>query len=239
MTINDFESKAEDLFDRWEKRYPDRNLVFSHDGISDYGIWTQQKLKVLFLLKEAHSGYEPNGKGQPIVGLFGWNLARWSFALKELYQNPNVLPSFPSASDLPKCLDDLGVAIVEVKKIEGTSSSNNLEIESYARKDKDLLQEQIELIDPQVVFCCGTNKSYELIFDWKSEGAVTGVNYFEHDSGISSSFWIHEGRLIIYFYHPSNYTVSAEAHYDLLCKMIHVGKAFEKLAEFKEFPAVP
>jgi len=53
------------------------------------------------------------------------------------------------------------IAIIEVKKLnEGRGSSSYYNIRNFARQDKDFIKEQIELINPDIVFCCGKGDFY-------------------------------------------------------------------------------
>jgi hypothetical protein len=229
MNEQEFRVEMNNLFERWEEKYVEPQ--FSHDGISNWEKWENQKLKILFLLKEAYDDFEPIFEHQEIRGNFGLNIARWNYVLKEYFNNPAEMISYPDNDDLKGEIDDLGIALVEVKKIdEGKKTSNQSEIDKYAESDKFFLKEQIELINPHVIVCCGTHTSYQIIFDWEAQNAISGENYFEdNESNLSCSYWIHNNRLIIYFYHPTTIGRSSERLFYLLFKMIREGKAFEKI----------
>ena len=48
------------------------------------------------------------------------------------------------------------IAIINIKKANGVSSSNNSEIEIIAEDYAELIERQIDLIKPEYVVCCGT-----------------------------------------------------------------------------------
>jgi len=227
MKKEEYELSSNTLLLKWEETYKDEDREFSFDGISDFDIWNKEPIKILFLLKETNNDFQPKIPKQKITGLCGLNMARWNYAIKSLFENSNIIPTFPQDDDLPNYLSDLGIALVEIKKIAGGGRSNNRIIESYAIKDKNFLKEQIGLINPKVILCCGTNSSYEIIYDWKP--IKIDNNYFQDEDGNDCSFWIHNQRLIIYFYHPTTIGKSPEIIYNLLCRMIKEGKAFERL----------
>jgi hypothetical protein len=77
------------------------------------------------------------------------------------------------------------------------------------------------------VGCCGTLTSYEIIHEWKPDKIDN--NYFDDNYGNDCSFWIHNKRLVLYFYHPSLRGKGKEEVYSLLCKMLVEGKAFKRL----------
>lgn len=233
MNKKDYLEQRKDLFERWKKARPEykgEGKRFTCDGIADYNEWAKSKPKILFLLKES---YAPEGEWEPsegisIINTFSSNIARWRYVLKELFKNPAKELSF-SDFELPPDKKIWDIALVEIKKLnEGKISSNYYDIRNYATQDKVFIREQIELINPQVIFCCGTYSFYEIIFEWKPN--LIENNYFEDDYGNDCSFWIHNKRLVLYFYHPSLYLKENEKiFFELLCKMIKEGKAFERL----------
>jgi hypothetical protein len=168
LNETEYHKKNQELFKKWQEKYKEEERGISYDGISDFTVWEKMPVKILFLLKETNNDFEPSVPNQSIYGICGWNIARWTFAINELFKNPDVMPKFPERSDLPTGLSELGIAMVEVKKIHGNSSCPNSIIEFYAKNDSDLLRNQIDLINPQVIICCGTNKSYEIIYEWKT-----------------------------------------------------------------------
>lgn len=50
------------------------------------------------------------------------------------------------------------IAIVNLKKTDGQMRSDNSDLENHMRKTEDLLLQQIEIIQPHYVICCGTWK---------------------------------------------------------------------------------
>ena len=86
-----------------------------------------------------------------------------------------------------------GIAIIDVKKINNSNStSNNSIINKYAKNDKELLEEQNKIINPNIILCGATFSSYKIIFENSPE-----------IKKISSKCFIHNDRLIIDFEHVS------------------------------------
>ena len=97
-------------------------------------------------------------------------------------------------------LDD--VAYVNIKKkAEYNSTSDDKDIQSYAKNDWHLLSEQIKNIGPDFIVCCGTFKFLRDL----------GLP-IEHLGG---RIYRWEGRLLIDFFHPSC-TKSREGLYNEL-----------------------
>src|SRR5437016_4172470 len=60
------------------------------------------------------------------------------------------------------------IAIVNLKKTAGDNTSQRSQITQYARRDRLFLEEQLSLLNPNVVVCCGRSLVYTLakeIFD--------------------------------------------------------------------------
>jgi hypothetical protein len=233
MTKEEYENRMSELLNRWQeerKEYNDeeKGFCFTTDGILDFDIWEKQHPKILFLLKETHDDYTEVDQPAPIDAgsgnYFWWNIARWKFAISQLFLDKNINPIFLDKDELLfrfPFLDD--IAIVEVKKkYEDKSISNNNEIKKYAKRDAKLLREQIDLINPNIVLCCYTQDSYDLIYE--------GV-YYEEISPIIKKCrcWKFGERLVIDFYHPSTRTNSRAAElFNILCRMIKEGDVFNK-----------
>lgn len=131
-------------------------MEFTWDGPSDWKKWEEQKPKILFLLKEAHSGFQPCIPNQKIENKTGRNISRWKNAIKLLFENSKDSPTFHANNILNETNDN--IAIVEVKKLnEERPNSSYKVILDYAKNDKDLLKGQIDILDPQIIVCCNTN----------------------------------------------------------------------------------
>jgi hypothetical protein len=69
------------------------------------------------------------------------------------------IPKFENINFIKERIVD-SIAYVNVKKnAGGTSKSNNNEIAQYAVSDKEFLKRQLNLINPNIIFCGGTINS--------------------------------------------------------------------------------
>jgi len=125
-----------------------------------------------------------------------------------------------SRVELPKHVND--IAIIEVKKLnEAKGSSSYYNIRNFARQDKDFIKEQIELINPDIIFCCNTGDFYcDDIYgdeDWQHLICVSKCNCYKHGN-----------RVVIDFYHPSTRSKQRDKElFDILHRMIKQGNVFE------------
>lgn len=217
MNFKNYEEKQNDLFNnKWIDHSEDESKKFTWDGIvaqneEEFSLWLNSKAKILFLVKEAHGDYEPSIPAE-IERKFNLNLARWKYLIEGFFTNGEV-PNFP-ADEIIKG-SNTGMAIVEVKKYdEGKKISSNEEILHYAKRDSEFLREQIEIINPTVIVCCGTFSSYEDGI-YANENNSIKHEYYGVFENIDASIYTHRNRTILNFYHPS-YTKSPEALYNLL-----------------------
>jgi hypothetical protein len=172
------------------------------------------KSKILFLVKEAFNEYEPEIPTED-KKKFHLNMAKWKYLIEGFVSNCSV-PEYPTNEVLNG--RNIGIAIVEVKKFDDDShSSNSNDILNYAKRDSKLLQEQIELINPNIILCGGTFGAYEDgIYENEKDKIVH--EYYGVVENIDASIYNHRNRTILNFYHPS-YTKSPETLYDLLGKL--------------------
>lgn len=97
------------------------------------------------------------------------------------------------------------------------------EILSYAKKDKDLLRKQIDILDPQIVICCGTFDCYDVIYDYTYGTEEKLINFK------NCSCWRVDKRLVIDFYHPSYWVKGDRNLYEILCHLLHDGSTQKHL----------
>ena len=167
--INDIRqcSSIEQLFNLWKTKKPEQisyikgnqqvyKLVdhdkdfFIADGIINDQVWNSgEKKKILFVLKEAYGtdwgdltlatwikNYHPC-KGHPL-----WRrVARWVYGIQNTSEN-SIQRYIPNLTDTmhAECLDQ--IAVINLKKSGGTSSSDYGEIDAYAKLDREELKKE-------------------------------------------------------------------------------------------------
>ncbi len=172
--MESYEAKMKDLFKEWKEREPHSiNNNFIEDGIIDPERWSKSKIKVLFILREAYQEEGETG-GFNLVenlrkeedkkkGKSTWrNLAKWAALLSE-----NI--TWDEKKDLPKDWSKyqeafLSTALINVKKSGGNKTTVIEEIIKIAKDEKDLLNRQIEIINPDIICCCGVFGSVKILW---------------------------------------------------------------------------
>ena len=138
---------------RERPEYQTNGSSFLRDGIPDYELWSVAKPKIMFLLKEAirDDGWEPVMGIIDFQSSFAINLARWHQVLKLLLIDCSNVPTL-SQIDKTLRFPIRDLALVEVKKAtQGLSKSEYADIMAFAERDKDYLEEQINIIQPEEI----------------------------------------------------------------------------------------
>lgn len=188
------------LSDKWQAKRKYSNFVY--DGILCKEKWEDESPKIMFLLKESADHFTRISESEIDVrkgngNHFWWNICYWKYVVKSLSQN--IVPYFINADELPESKNQYkldSISYVNIKKqCDNKTKSDDREILRYAINDKDFLKEQIDLINPSVVFCSNiTFKCYETIYN-------------KLNTSINDLYFLHNGRLIIKFYHPSYFQI--------------------------------
>lgn len=221
MTADAYKQEIYKLFSEWKiKTEPEdichRDKVFISDGVVCPEQWFKQKIRPLFLLKEAYDGTSDWSlvsdhlllKNRKMSHLW-LNVCRWTEGLMNT-----------TSTEIPEFQAELGyqnygnetlkqIAVVNVKKSDGKCSSKMEEINRYAECDQDELQKELELCDPTIIVCGYTISSLNIILQ-KNIKKVYNDHWF---------YWIELNDhpvLVIDYYHPANYYPDLLNYYGLM-----------------------
>lgn len=195
------------LIKEWKNNRPDYE-DFSDDGILIEEIWSQTIPKVLFLLKEPNSdfvhirgnSYSPKSGNSHV---FWRNINIWQYILSEFWNDR--VPSLDKIK-IVKEKDVNSIAYVNLKKCNENNSISKLQnIREYVLNDNLFLKRQLELINPDIILCCGTMKFYKELFS---------------SQFISQNVYRTKDWLVVDFYHPSC-RIGYKKTFDLLCTFIN------------------
>ena len=137
----------------------------------------------------------------------------WTYIITEVYNDR--IPTFERVISI-KEEPNKYIAYVNIKKNaqkkknNGEANSVDNDIRSYAIKDKEFLQRQIEIINHSVVLCCSTFKFCDIIFN--------------NIKRVSDNLYSSNGIWIIDFGHPSH-RASYRENFDALIRIL---KGIEK-----------
>lgn len=147
---------------------------------------------------------------------FAYRIAEWAYGvLNDFPPYDEIWPENDSARahHALKC-----IAFMNLKKSGGNGKSEEKQINKYVKRDKDLIQNQIDIINPEIIITGLTWASTsELLFphlDWKYSGYVIEITNYK-------------GAKMIDFYHASSRNAPS-ASYSLLQNIVG-SSAFKNL----------
>lgn len=212
--VNDYKIQVDQKYGEY--------VGFVLDGPIDPERWfsNKQKLKVLFLLKEAY-GYNEDEFYNIMESPDSYNAAktnkqitRLSFALNKVYKIfESSKVSYISDENLFQLIDPiydemhskkihdiknsyLDIAIIEVKKISGLSKSTDIDIRKHSKENAEFLTRQIQFLQPNIIICGGP-------IVWTS--LKEDLNVFKKDSFSTNEKGVfkNDGIIVYNTYHPS------------------------------------
>jgi len=218
--MNDLQENHEDLMERWSNTKLHKNEGFVIDGPIDPKRWQSVDRKIVLLLKEAY-GEDTNWSLPQLIRdewrgpkyKIWWTASYWLYALNRTTQT--IIPDFPSTQEKwNECTELLlSAAVVNIKKSRGKSVSDDEELLSYARTDKQFLREQMSLLAPDIILCGNTFKFLKEFW----------VNVKPIDS--EKFFYRSDNTIIINYWHPANHYPNQLCFYSL-CALFQKTKIF-------------
>ncbi len=171
---------------------------FIKDGIINNSQWNSQQVKILFVLKEVNGNIGPDLTKWLIEnrGLFGRTypkVIKWAKTILEQTCEKDV-----AINDV---IDK--IAVINLKKIPGTSRTNKIQLKAFVEKYKEQLKEQIDRINPNIIVCGNVAYLYFDIYDEKIEKYDRYTTREEKNTPLTMYF--HKERIILNAYHPSSW----------------------------------
>ena len=229
-----------ELFGHWKKKSPSEELTYT-DGHSEHRVvidhgkkgfvddgiispedWCERERKILFVLKEAYydgaTEYKlcKNLREHGPWGSVWRRCAEWSYGLTESSDNAPI-PAYQNL-DWEKANAYLRrVAVLNLKKSDGLSSSSLPEIEKYAEFDRVEIMQEIKIINPDIVVC---GYVFDILKKCVYGKSLTGAGEFVDKWNNNWYYWTTAmtGRptLVIDFYHPANHFPAVLNYYALM-----------------------
>jgi len=168
------------------------------DGPSYWEKYEASKPRIVFLAKEAHDSFHPSTP-RPLDDRFTRNIARWASVINSILDANSKIKN-PFEENLQNAYDS--IAIVETKKIDdGYTSSSDSNLKKFAWLGRDFLKEQLEILKPYIIICCGTIDYFHIINNYSREQQQ---QIEKEIFKIGECNCINSGNiLVVDFYHPS------------------------------------
>jgi hypothetical protein len=176
----------------------DKNKEFMWDGPSNWEKYESSKPKIVFLAKEAYASAHPSNQIK-IHDRFTRNIARWASLIISILNNDTITKN-PFEDNLQESYDS--IAIVEIKKIDDNkTSSSPSNLQKFAWLGREFLKKQLEILEPNIIICCGTIDYFNIINNYsEEEGKQTEKEIFK----IGGCNCLNSGNILVAdFYHPS------------------------------------
>ncbi len=214
----------DELFGIWENKNPETKIYehkkkeyeiqinhaenkYISDGVVNDEVWNSGKnKKILYVLKEAYTddteGYDLAKwlRGEPDYRM--WNrVARWTYGIQNT--TADAIARYNPSIDKDEAVRKQSfnqIAVLNLKKSNGQSTSVIEEIAAYAECDREEIIKEFQMIDADIVICGSTFWIlYQIVFGnepLKGSQACDNWYYYKNLDG--------KERLYIDYYHPAN-----------------------------------
>lgn len=214
MQYENYENRLKELDDKFRRVYsdllPGAGLV--PDGIANIENFRAITPKILWILKESVDKDMTSWSMRDFMneGLITTHNIKptWNLIIKISYSLFNKISDFENIPDWNYIdIQNISskIALINIKKVGGYSKSDTAIIKKYYNNTKTLIKEQIDLIEPDIIFNC--SRVHELFFDIINEKE----KYF---APFCCSKY--NDKIIINAYHPAS--MFSKAKYFRLCK---------------------
>ena len=141
-----------ELFSRWKTSYGQQSIDFSEDGIINEEIWNKAHRKILFFMKDSNDYRKDlrdlfNRNPWQLLGIWSYGLQQLTTACTPIFTEPKKTENWQFA-----CRSS---AVINLKKLTGKNHSNDSELQTAGNRDIAYINEELEIIQPDIVVCCG------------------------------------------------------------------------------------
>jgi hypothetical protein len=198
FNITWYNNEHKSIFDAYRMKYQNRNTVLFEDGVIDL----ENYRGILFFLKEAYAREQQFSECNLALNLAEkgpWGM--WNRVCEWLYgiENTSIDQIEPfhdfSGEKMRNALSHS--AVVNIKKVNGTSISNDNDLQRYAKENKNLLRREIISAQPKIIVCGNTFRHLKTIFDIEIDYHSDNWYYWLEIDGIGNV-------LILDYYHPAS-----------------------------------
>ncbi|HET7922618.1 MAG TPA: hypothetical protein VFM15_07685 [Gammaproteobacteria bacterium] len=203
--------QLESLFTRWVNAFPSYNGKFKKDGIIDESYYDRQKIKLLFIAKEANDPSQTEGDyrdwwHEEVKYSFSHRICEWAYG---------IMNNFPPINSLDSCGQQRievmkSIAFMNLKKSGGAATVDHDKLGKVVDEERSYILEEIGIISPDILI--GGVGSQAI---W--------LKLFQNIAFKRSGFDIDVARVgktkIIDYYHPS-YRVPRAMSYAHLSRIV-------------------
>lgn len=209
--MGDLAAQEDEFFDSWEQTV-ELTDGFVRDGIVNVEHYLSEAPKQLFILKEANALGESFNLSREVLAVKArwqtWNnVVRWSRAIKGLScagarTGNEIWDEVRHVDQAARNFWLQKVAVMNLKKVPGRSTSSYVEIVTWAERNRGRLEEQFHLLDPDVIVVCGIHPRHTPFLStsqWQVELNEVQAQALEMDGRM---------RTVLWSWHPQAYKSS-------------------------------
>ena len=231
---NLFEEWIKDYTEHEKQKFCRDGLVYKRlEENSDYDIeqeWNSAPRKILFLLKDQNDQGQTDKENQvgsdlrhwldgdseicknncKIKGRFIKRIAQLLYLLSYWTPDNNInFGEHVGRKDkvVRDCFNSVPFALVESKKLIGTSSISEEELKKAIEKDSVKLKKELDILNPNIIVCFGTPQ-YEYIKDFYFKDITPDISINhpypnDHKVNCMLDYYSEKKIIIIHSFHPS------------------------------------
>lgn len=214
------------LIEEYESSFDEGTII---DGVIDAESYLNSKIKIAWFLKEAYSNEKD---GYHIMKHLGQDDAYESFFKNIATQtwHPIIYVSYGALNeftfyddmyyirDRPEMCDVIqNIAIINANKMPSITGTYTLHKNLTEGFDsfKELIQQQIQVLQPQVHIFCNTFHLYKDLFNLTDSEIVSQSDYLK-----KCTVYYKEDKLFLDVYHPANRILDRETYVDQIIESI-------------------
>lgn len=221
MDLKTFTELKSDLNQEMKRRMncSNSNRQIITDGIVNFEKYSKSNFKISWMLKEPYDNYDGTGGGWDYSELFPLDKDLYdTFKLNKPTFHPIIYASYAILNDFMMCSDMdwisdnhemcnilYEIAFMNCQKLpaKGATITDFSDLYKSIKKNGDLLQKQIQLIDSEILIFGNTFELYKEILDLKDEKLINNG---------SSDYLIKNNQIYISSYHPSQRKIARETY---------------------------
>lgn len=200
------------LFDEWRQVRDG----FVADGVVDEESYVSSNPKLMFILKEVN---DPGGGNWDLREFIRegarpqtWdNVTRWAEGIRSLPSEVAWI-NLAEVTKERRCLALKSICAINLKKSPGGHTTINQDLWEIAAQDKEFINKQYALYDPDIIICCGS--AAKDVFHW-----VLDFHPTPEWSMTKRGIWFHvysPGKHLVSYAHPEARVADCLLYYGLL-----------------------
>lgn len=213
------------LMSEWAELHRQRGWSsFISDGLVNEKSYEAAPSKICFFLKEAYSK-DGNEEWSLTDWLSGgamtrmWSsVAEWTYGI--IHTSTLDIPSKPNLTVSEKSSLLQSIAVVNVKKSNGTAKSDYVDLLKYAQLDKEYLRREIEILNPDIIVCGNNSSLLRFLYgaSIQPNGKVGSDGLIDYHFMRQHGYALLGSKIILDYYHPAN-QYPAIMNYYTICSL--------------------